>query len=53
MAVVGGGIHEVGVAQAASDSGHSALVIEQKALTYGTSSKSRIFYGGLRHLETA
>ena len=34
MVVVGGGIHGVGIAQAAA-AGHSVLVIEQKALARG------------------
>ena len=32
MVVVGGGIHGVGIAQAAAADGHSVLVIEQKTL---------------------
>ena len=52
--IVGGGIHGVGVAQAAAAAGHSVLVIEQKALAHGTSSKSsKLIHGGLRYLETA
>ena len=54
VVVIGGGIHGVGVAQAAAASGYSVLVIEQKALAHGTSSKSsKLIHGGLRYLETA
>ena len=53
MVVVGGGIHGVGIAQAAAAVGYSVLVIEQKALAHGTSSKSsKLIHGGLRYLET-
>lgn len=53
VVVVGGGIHGVGVAQAAAASGYSVQVIEQKALAHGTSSKSsKLIHGGLRYLET-
>ena len=52
--IIGGGIHGVGVAQAAAAAGHSVLVLEQKALAHGTSSKSsKLIHGGLRYLETA
>ena len=52
--VIGGGIHGVGVAQAAAAAGYSVLVIEQKSIAYGTSSKSsKLIHGGLRYLETA
>ena len=34
MVVVGGGIHGVGIAQAAAAAGHSVLLIEQKALAH-------------------
>ena len=54
IVVVGGGIHGVGVAQAAAAAGYSVLVIEGKALAHGTSSKSsKLIHGGLRYLETA
>ncbi len=53
IVIVGGGIHGVGVAQAAAAAGYSVLVIEQKALAHGTSSKSsKLIHGGLRYLET-
>ncbi|PCJ81888.1 MAG: hypothetical protein COA49_02690 [Bacteroidetes bacterium] len=52
--IIGGGIHGVGVAQAAAAAGYSVLVLEQTALANGTSSKSsKLIHGGLRYLETA
>ncbi len=55
IVVVGGGIHGVGVAQAAAAHGHSVLVLEQsKQLAAGTSSRSsKLIHGGLRYLEHA
>jgi glycerol-3-phosphate dehydrogenase len=51
--VIGGGIHGVGVAQAAAARGHSTLVVEQSALAAGTSSRSsKLIHGGLRYLES-
>ena len=53
VAVIGGGIHGVGVAQAAAAAGHSVALFEQKELAYGTSSKSsKLIHGGLRYLES-
>jgi len=53
VVVVGGGIHGVGVAQAAACSGHSVLLLEQTALAAGTSSRSsKLIHGGLRYLES-
>ncbi len=53
VAVVGGGIHGTGVAQAAAAAGYSVLLIEKSALAAGTSSKSsKLIHGGLRYLET-
>lgn len=50
--VIGGGIHGVGVAQAAACAGHSVLVLEQQALAAGSSSRSsKLIHGGLRYLE--
>ncbi len=50
--VVGGGIHGVGVAQAAACAGYSVLVLEQSALAAGSSSRSsKLIHGGLRYLE--
>ncbi|HTV96567.1 MAG TPA: glycerol-3-phosphate dehydrogenase/oxidase [Steroidobacteraceae bacterium] len=51
--VVGGGIHGAGVLQAAAAAGHSALLIERRALASGTSSRSsKLIHGGLRYLES-
>lgn len=53
VVVIGGGIHGVGVAQAAAAAGHSVLVLERSALAAGTSSKSsKLIHGGLRYLES-
>jgi glycerol-3-phosphate dehydrogenase len=53
VVVVGGGIHGVGVAQAVAAAGHSALLLEKRALAAGTSSKSsKLIHGGLRYLES-
>ena len=52
VVVIGGGIHGVGVAQAAAASGYSVLVLEQGELASGTSSRSsKLIHGGLRYLE--
>jgi glycerol-3-phosphate dehydrogenase len=53
VAVVGGGINGVGVAQAVAAAGHSVLLLEKDALAAGTSSKSsKLIHGGLRYLES-
>ncbi len=53
VVIVGGGIHGVGVAQAAAAAGHSVLVLERHALAHGTSSRSsKLIHGGLRYLES-
>ena len=53
VVVAGGGIHGVGVAQAAAAAGHSVLVLEQQALAAGSSSRSsKLIHGGLRYLES-
>jgi len=53
VAVIGGGIHGVGVAQAAAAAGYKVILFEQKALAYGTSSRSsKLIHGGLRYLES-
>jgi glycerol-3-phosphate dehydrogenase len=53
VVVIGGGIHGAGVLQAAAAAGHSALLIEQRALASGTSSRSsKLIHGGLRYLES-
>jgi glycerol-3-phosphate dehydrogenase len=51
--VVGGGIHGAGVLQAVVAAGHSALLLERRALASGTSSRSsKLIHGGLRYLES-
>lgn len=53
IAIIGGGIHGVGVAQAAAAAGYRCVVIEQYGLAWGTSSRSsKLIHGGLRYLET-
>jgi glycerol-3-phosphate dehydrogenase len=53
VVIVGGGIHGVGVAQAAAAGGHTTLLIEQGVLAGGTSSRSsKLIHGGLRYLES-
>lgn len=50
--VVGGGIHGVGVAQAAAAAGYRVLLLEQGELASGTSHRSsKLIHGGLRYLE--
>ena len=52
MVVVGGGINGAGVARDAALRGLSVLVIEQRDLAFGTSSRSsKLIHGGLRYLE--
>ena len=52
VAVIGGGIHGVGVAQAAACDGYSVVVLEKTGLAAGTSSRSsKLIHGGLRYLE--
>ncbi len=53
LCVIGGGIHGVGVAQAATAAGHSVLLLEKSRLAEGTSSRSsKLIHGGLRYLES-
>ena len=53
LIVIGGGIHGVGVAQAAAAGGYTALLLEQRGLAAGTSSRSsKLIHGGLRYLES-
>jgi glycerol-3-phosphate dehydrogenase len=53
VVVVGGGIHGVGVAQAAAAAGHAVLLLEKTSLAAGTSSRSsKLIHGGLRYLES-
>ncbi len=50
--MVGGGIHGVGVAQAAAADGHRVMLLEKSSLAAGTSSSSsKLIHGGLRYLE--
>lgn len=52
VVVIGGGIHGVGVAQAAVAAGYSVLLLERHELAAGTSSRSsKLIHGGLRYLE--
>lgn len=52
IAVVGGGIHGTGVAQAAAAAGYTVALLEKTALAAGTSSRSsKLIHGGLRYLE--
>ena len=54
VAVIGGGIHGAGMAQAAAAAGHSVLLLEERALASGSSSRSsKLIHGGLRYLESA
>lgn len=53
IAVIGGGIHGVGVAQAAAAAGYKVVLLEQSSLAAGTSSRSsKLIHGGLRYLES-
>lgn len=53
IVVIGGGIHGVGVAQAAAAAGNSVLLVERSAIAAATSScSSKLIHGGLRYLET-
>jgi len=53
LVIIGGGIHGVGVAQAASAKGLSVMVLEQTDIASGTSSRSsKLIHGGLRYLES-
>ena len=51
--VIGGGIHGVGVAQAAAADGYRVAVLEKSRVAEGTSSRSsKLIHGGLRYLES-
>jgi len=53
LVIAGGGIHGVGIAQAAAAAGHSVLLLEKTALASGSSSRSsKLIHGGLRYLES-
>lgn len=52
IVIIGGGIHGVGVAQAAVAAGYKTLLLERRAIAAGTSSRSsKLIHGGLRYLE--
>lgn len=52
IAVIGGGIHGAGIAQAAAASGYSVVLLEKDDFAAGTSSKSsKLIHGGLRYLQ--
>lgn len=54
VVIIGGGIHGVGVAQAAAAAGYQVLLLEKHTLAYGSSSRSsKLIHGGLRYLESA
>ncbi|VAW92241.1 Aerobic glycerol-3-phosphate dehydrogenase [hydrothermal vent metagenome] len=53
IAIIGGGIQGVGVAQAAAAAGYTVAVFEKTAIASATSSKSsKLIHGGLRYLES-
>jgi glycerol-3-phosphate dehydrogenase len=53
VVIVGGGIHGAGVLQAAAAAGYRALLLEQRGIASGTSSRSsKLIHGGLRYLES-
>lgn len=52
VAVIGGGIHGVGIAQATAAAGYSVALLEKDDFAAGTSSKSsKLIHGGLRYLQ--
>lgn len=52
LLVVGGGITGAGIARDAAMRGLSTILVEQRDLAFGTSSRSsRLIHGGLRYLE--
>ena len=53
VAIIGGGIHGAGIAQAASAAGFKVLLLEKTDWAAGTSQKSsKLIHGGLRYLQT-
>ncbi|MEM7164628.1 MAG: FAD-dependent oxidoreductase [Planctomycetota bacterium] len=53
VCIIGGGIHGVGVAQAAAAAGYRVVLIEKSTIAAGTSrASSKLIHGGLRYLET-
>lgn len=54
IAVIGGGIHGAGCAQAAAAAGYRTLVVERDTWASATSRhSSKLIHGGLRYLESA
>ncbi|MET0377401.1 MAG: FAD-dependent oxidoreductase [Spongiibacteraceae bacterium] len=54
VAIIGGGIHGAGVAQASAAAGYRTLLIERGEWAAATSrSSSKLIHGGLRYLESA
>jgi len=54
VAIIGGGIHGAGVAQAAAAAGYRTLLIEREHWAAATSrASSKLIHGGLRYLESA
>jgi glycerol-3-phosphate dehydrogenase len=54
LAVIGGGIHGCGIAQAGAAAGYRVLLLEQTELAFGSSRRSsKLIHGGLRYLESA
>lgn len=54
VAIIGGGIHGAGVAQAAAAAGYRVLLIEREHWAAATShASSKLIHGGLRYLESA
>ena len=54
VAIVGGGIHGAGVAQASAAAGYRTLLIERSEWATATSRwSSKLIHGGLRYLESA
>ena len=53
LAIIGGGIHGVGIAQAGAAAGYKVMLLEQQDIAAGTSSRSsKLIHGGLRYLES-
>ncbi|MBD2857518.1 glycerol-3-phosphate dehydrogenase/oxidase [Spongiibacter sp. KMU-158] len=53
IAVIGGGVHGTGIAQAAAAAGYNVAIFEKNHWASGTSRRSsKLIHGGLRYLET-
>lgn len=53
LAVIGGGVHGAGIAQAAAAAGYSVVLLEAADWAGATSSRSsKLIHGGLRYLES-